>query len=124
MSQCNPAYNWCVKQGDTNWLGLNLTEDDGTPIDVTTASVEFSVALSPGRKPAWTWTDDTVAWVNNNKEYDVEVLLSPNVTREFGELTRLVYELTLTMPQAEGEPWRLTVLEGTLDVTPEVWHEP
>lgn len=110
-----------VKQGDTFQRLLTLTGGDGQPVDLTGASVEFSVAATRGGKRGWTWEDTPdQAEITNPSSGEILIGLTPDDTREFGGTSTWEYEVTVTFPNST----RLTVLDGQLHVTREVRNEP
>ena len=63
-----------AKQGDTYNLPFTYLNDDDSPIDVTGYTAEFSLAVSPGGSPSFTYTDDdyiTVGTTDGAFEIDV-----------------------------------------------------
>lgn len=100
-----------IRQGDTWTRVLTLTEDDeSTPIDLTGASVEFSIAKARRKSPSWTFVDAEQASITDPAAGVIDLSLLPFDSRAFGKLEELEFEVTVTF--AGGE--RLTVLEGTL----------
>lgn len=100
-----------IRQGDTWSRVLTLTEDDeSTPIDLTGASVEFSIAKARRKQPAWTFIDTAQAEITDAAAGEITLSLGPVDSRAFGKLEELEFEVTVTF--ADGS--RMTVLEGWL----------
>lgn len=109
-------YTIYAKQGDSITFTAAYQEDDGTPIDLTGCSVEFSVAKARRKTPAWSWTTAPHVTISDAANGEVSVELAPDDSREWGKLEELQYELTVTFPDGE----RVTILEGPISVRLEV----
>ena len=112
--------NLHIKQGDSWRRTLTLLEDDDTtPIDLTGCSVEFSIARARRARPSWTFTQPPHAAITDPPHGVIELALSPNDSRAFGDRTTLACEVTLTF----SDGTRLTVLDAELSVRLEVADE-
>lgn len=109
-------WTWEQKQGDDATFTAAYQEDDGTPIDITGCDVELSIAKDRRKTPAWTYAEPPEVLISDPENGVVSVHLTAEQTREWGKLTALVYELTLTFPSGE----RVTILEGPISVRLEV----
>lgn len=108
-----------VKQGDTNRLTFTIKQSDGSPLDLTGAGAEFSVARDYGSDESWGWhsSDDSGhVEVTDAANGVVKVTLLPEDSRAWGNLLTLVWELTIEFSPED----RLTVSEGSFSVTREV----
>lgn len=110
-----------IKQGDSFSRTIQLLEDDGTtPIDLTGASVEFSMAKGRGKSPSWTWVDDPDrALITSPAQGEIRWGLFPGDTRAVGKYEVFPFEVTVTF--ADGT--RLTVLDGEFDMRLETAHD-
>lgn len=108
-----------VKQGDTNRLTFTTKQADGSPLDLSGAVIEFSVAQSPGSDVGWSWKSDDdsgrVSIIDAENGITLVTLL-PQDSRAWGKLLTLVWELTVEFSPED----RLTVSEGSFSVTREV----
>jgi hypothetical protein len=104
-----------AKQGDTFLLDFVLYEDDGvTPEDVTGYEAEFSIAVTPGGTPLFTYTqDDYITVGTTDGAFDIQV---PFAQTKLWTLRRYMYEVSVTSPGGVKE----TLFEGRLSVRPEV----
>lgn len=115
-----------AKVGDTTSLSFEWNEDDGTKINVSGWSGEFSV--SKGRKGGldnWTYlssTDPSVISIVPADPDPVKLKITPAMSREWtgGKATVLQFEVTLTDPSGN----RTTIVDGELDMRGEVRFEP
>lgn len=115
-----------AKVGDTTSLSFEWNEDDGTPIDISGWSAEFSV--SKGRKGGlgnWTYlstSDPSVISIVPSDPDPVKLVITPAMSREWtgGKAVVLQFEVTLTDPSGA----RTSILDGELDMRGEVRFEP
>lgn len=116
-----------LKVGDSETLQLLVSEDDGSPIDLSSFTAEFSV--NKGRKGgigSFTYLstdDDPVVSVESGSPLDyVELRITPEMTRDWtgGKGTTLQYEVTITDPSGV----RRSILDGELVMRGEVRFEP
>lgn len=103
-----------AKQGDTFSLAFAYQEDDGTPIDVTGYTAEFSLAVAPGGSPSFTYTDDDYITVGTTDGL-FTVSIPPAQTRLW-EHRRYSYEITVV----DTSDVKTTLFEGKLSIRPEV----
>lgn len=109
-----PLYDMEHKQGDTFIRTLTYQDDNGDPIDVTGAEVEFSLAPSRGGRPIFTYTQDDYITVGTTD--GVVVIEVPFTQTKLWEVPRLFYEVTITFPDSR----RVTILEGRIRIRFEV----
>lgn len=116
-----------LKVGDSEVLQLEVSEDDGSPIDLSGFSAEFSV--NKGRKGGlgdWTYlsTDDSpVVSVETGGPLDfVELRISPEMTRLWTGGKAVVLQFEVTVTDTLGA--RRSILDGELDMRGEVRFEP
>ena len=109
-----PLYDMEAKQGDTFLRTLTYQDDSGTPIDITGAEAEFSLAPSRGGRPMFTYTQDDYLTVGTTD--GVIIIEIPYTVTDNWNLPRLFYEVTLTLTDGK----RLTILEGKLKIRFEV----
>jgi hypothetical protein len=109
-------YPLWARAGDSFTRTLTWTEDDGiTPVDLTDASVEFSLASRFADPIVYQFEDTDEASVTSEAGGVITLALSPEQTRElFGRVWR--YEVTVTL----ADESRITLLDGTLTVSAEV----
>jgi len=105
-------YTLVARAGDTFTRVLTWTESDGTAIDLTGGSVEWS--LTDGTTTT-TYEDETEASITTPASGEITLALTPTQTRAlFGSVWR--YEVTIT----DSGGLRTTLLEGLLTVGREV----
>lgn len=104
-----------AKQGDTFILPFVILEDDEiTPTDVTGYEAEFSIAVTPGGTPLFTYTqDDYITVGTTDGTFDIQI---PFAETKLWNLRRYVYEVSVQSPSGVKE----TLFEGRLSVRPEV----
>ena len=102
------AYALHARAGDTFKRTLTWTEDDGTPINLTGASVEWSLAA---RATEYQYEDVTQASISDPIAGEITLALTPTETRAlYGHAWS--YEVTITLLDTT----RTTILEGVLTV--------
>jgi len=106
------SHRMFTRAGDTFTRIITWTEDDGTPIDLTSASVEWSLV---GGGIQQQYVDSPEASITNAAGGEVSLVLTPTQTRSLAGGTH-AYELTVTMVDAT----RITLLFGSLSVEREV----
>jgi len=111
----DPArHDFAARQGDTSDRGITLTEDDGTPVDLTDAEIEFSFAVSAGRSPSFTYTTADYITLTAPADGGFEIDVPASVTAGWPP-RRYLHELSITL--ASGR--RFTLMQGHLDVSPD-----
>jgi hypothetical protein len=113
MSETSSSpYNLVARAGDSFERTLTWTEDNGTPISLVGASVEWS--LSNGSVET-KYEDSAEASITDDANGEVQLSLTPTQTRAlYGTVWQ--YEVTITF--ASGT--RTTILDGSLMVGAEV----
>ena len=116
MSDTAPTpYALIARAGDTFTRTLTWTDADGDPVDLTDASVEFSLASRYADPIIYQYEDTDEASITDEAGGVITLALSPEQTRELaGRAWR--YEVTVTL----ADESRITLLDGTLAVSPEV----
>ena len=114
MGNESPAapHRMVARAGDTFTRIITWTEDDGTPIDLTGASVEWSLA---GHGKDVQYVDSAEASILDAVAAKTKLNLTALQTRDLEGLT-MEYELTITL--VDGT--RTTILFGSLPVEAEV----
>ncbi len=113
-----------VKQGDILRFAFTSTQTTGsvtTPLNITGARVEFSVAKEPRKTPAWSWFSDDASGrvtITDAAAGKVAVELLPEDSRAWLKLEELSWELTIEFSPTD----RLTTAEGFFAVDLEVAH--
>jgi len=115
MSEAAPVpFDLAARAGDSFRRVLTWSEDDGTPIDLTSASVEWSLVTGATE---FQYMDSAEAGVTDATAGEVTLALTPTQTREVaatGYTCR--YEVTVTLADSSRE----TLLHGVLSVAREV----
>lgn len=101
-------YDLHARQSDTFIFSPEFSEDDGTPLDLTDASVEFAFAVVKGRSPSFKY-DEAPYVTTSGATVNIEIPVEETRTWRH---RRYFYELTITL--ADGE--RFTPVEGRLIV--------
>jgi hypothetical protein len=101
------SYSLSVRAGNTFTRLVQWTEDDGTPIDLTDASVEWSLRNGLVVRQ---FIDDAHVSVTDALEGEVILFLSDVETREIRESGTSVFRYELTVTLASG--FRQTILFG------------
>jgi len=105
-----------ARQGDTFGLTVTWTDQSGSAIDLTGASIEFGIAPNPGASPNFQYdTSDYITIESPETNGIFSISVPPSVTRLWTG-RRYVYEISVTLSGGN----RTTVLDGRLRVTPEV----
>lgn len=114
MGNESPAapHRMVARAGDTFTRIITWTEDDGTPIDLTGASVEWSLA---GHGKDVQYVDSPEASLLDPAAAKTRLHLTVLQTRDLAGLT-MEYELTITLVDAT----RVTIMSGWLPVEREV----
>lgn len=113
-----------VKQGDVLRFVFTSTHTTGsvtTPLDISGARVEFSVAKEPRKTPRWSWFSDDASGrvaIVDAEEGKVAVELLPEDSRAWGKIELLAWELTVEFSETD----RLTTSQGFFSVDLEVAH--
>jgi len=114
MSESSPeSYSLAARAGDSFRRVLTWSEDDGTPIDLTSASVEWAIATGV---TSFQYEDTAEAGITDATAGVVTLALTPIQTRELvatGYTWR--YEVTITLADSSRE----TILHGVLSVARE-----
>ena len=119
------SYDICIVQGsDTNDVELFLTEDDGSPIDLSTATARMQIRLSKSSKVVYdelTTENGRISvesFVEEGETFWKVVLKFPNgVTSNYSWLNG-VYDLELVLGGLVDR-----VIEGSVVVNDEVTRE-
>jgi len=117
VSETAPTpYALVARAGDTFTRVLTWAENDGTtPKDLTDASVEFSLASRYADPIIYQYEDTDEASITDEAGGVITLALSPEQTRELAGRTWR-YEVTVSL----ADESRITLLDGTLTVSPEV----
>lgn len=128
---CNAvALNLCFTQGDSYQLNLTYGEwSDATPpvfvpIDITggTFLLTFKAPSVSGPNQFSIGTDSGDAVITDAANGEFAVIIPTSATKSLaGNQLSGVYDLVLNLPtDATGKPWRQTILNGTLKMTPAI----
>lgn len=114
-ASASPYVQWFARAGDTFKRRLLLRADDKTtPINLTSCSIEFSIAATPGGAPSYQFVDDANASITNAALGQIDLLLTPTQTRA---LAPRVWGFEATVTFSDGT--RTTVAAGPLSVEAE-----
>lgn len=114
-STASPYVEWFARAGDTFKRRLLLRADDKTtPIDLTSCSVEFSIAATPGGAPSYQYVDDANASITNAANGQIDLVLTPALTRALAPRV-WGFEVTVTF----SDSTRTTIAAGPLSVEAE-----
>jgi hypothetical protein len=103
-----------ARQGDTFHTTLRLSQN-GTPLNLTGADVEFAFAPTPGGAPAYQYDEAPEAAITNPTQGEIQLNLDYDLTRTI-TARNWFYEVTLTFPNDT----RKTILSGFLIVEQEI----
>lgn len=114
-SAASPYVEWFARAGDTFKRRLLLRADDKTtPINLTSCSVEFSIAATPGGAPSYQFVDDASASITNAAAGQIDIVLTPTQTRALAPRV-WGFEVTVTF----SDSTRTTIAAGPFSVEAE-----